>query len=128
ILSAFRPVAPLVNQHSNSCGTAQKQPSQLSKMDNSSHKNVTPRNHCSPSPITFSNDSQAFVMKSGQSVNYRDQGAIPKSGKHRESVPPSKDRSNLSWKNIPLPLSYNHTQSASNESEKKLPSKTIPFA
>ncbi|GFR58733.1 hypothetical protein ElyMa_001775100 [Elysia marginata] len=62
------------------------------------------------------------------SQRYREQGAKPKTvkskGGHTSST---NDNANLSWKNIPLPFSYNHTDCVSCDSEDKLPSKFIPF-
>ncbi|KAK3709191.1 hypothetical protein RRG08_030870 [Elysia crispata] len=62
------------------------------------------------------------------SQRYEEQGAKPKTYKaNAECTSISRDHTNMSWKNIPLPHSYNHTDCVSCEPEDKLPSKFIPF-
>ncbi|KAI8794899.1 CAunnamed protein product [Biomphalaria glabrata] len=115
-ISAFRPVGSLTHiEHTclnDNCS-----------VHNSTVETVHPP-HASPLPHRHElrDDSPSDVTS-----RFKEQGAIPKNVKSRENVTQKVDKSNLSWKNILLPLSYNHSESASNEGEKKLPSKTIPF-
>lgn len=79
---------------------------------------------------TYVNTSllQKSSISSVPTDKYIEQGAIPKAMKLRGKDSQNTGSTNKSWKNLPLPFSYNHSQSASDESEKKLPPKTIPFA
>ncbi|KAH9505224.1 hypothetical protein Btru_059011 [Bulinus truncatus] len=119
--SAFRPVATAAPPLAQSC---------LSSITNSSSQNTTavavkPQSASSP---LYKNESPTRTSVANHTASkYKEQGAIPKNIKSHEAVPQNKDKTNLSWKNILLPLSYNHSDSASNEEEKKLPPKTIPF-
>ncbi|GFN87248.1 hypothetical protein PoB_001375400 [Plakobranchus ocellatus] len=61
---------------------------------------------------------------------YEQQGAKPKIFKPVTSPELSSNcaqQRSMSWKNIPLPHSYNHTDCISCEPEDKLPPKTIPY-
>lgn len=131
-LSAFRPVGAASSalspqgQHSSmSCS-----PPIHSSNDGKSSKNnvVDSHNSSPPKCINAHTTKRNHEFGTGGRSKYIEQGAIPKAVKQKEDEPHGNIHVNMSWKNIPLPLSYNHSESASNESEKKLPSKTIPFA
>ncbi|XP_059168108.1 ras guanine nucleotide exchange factor B-like [Physella acuta] len=128
-LSAFRPVGAVASglaSHSICSPSHQSRSPQQSNEKLASSNNLTSKHKpggCSPP--AYSNELQTC---SGHPINYLEQGAVPKSTRPKETTHKTRDSLNLSWKNIPLPLSYNHSESVSNEHEKVLPPKTIPFA
>lgn len=136
--SAFRPVAaaPAVLPSHNMCSSASNSPSSLhSNNGASSPQNDVGQTCCRGQNLSTHNCIHAYRSKERQNSasdlpasSYIEQGAIPKVVKHREGNFCDTNSTAASWKNIPLPSSYNHSKSASNESEKKLPSKNIPFA
>ncbi|RUS83720.1 hypothetical protein EGW08_008516 [Elysia chlorotica] len=110
--SAFKPVGSSPKKSSPS--TPQTPPSSSP----TAHRPVT-REGTLQSP----SESSALL-----SQRYEEQGARPKSFRaNTECSSMSSDHANMSWKNIPLPHSYNNTDCASCEPEDKLPSKFIPF-
>lgn len=122
--SAFRPVKPLsqIAPPKNELDTSPYTNCHMSNNFGNSQTNASPLN--TPTPT-----NEACLTNNSLSRNkYVDQGAIPKNVKPISNRGAQKEESSsLSWKNIPLPLSYNHSDSLSNDEEKKLPAKRIPF-